>query len=237
MHVVVVCRALSACWLIAFAILGGIKQEVPWLAMGVSGEGCKATNATLESLPTWPSPQRFPEVGCIFAYQAYMNVTLVAVMLMLPYGQVPFFTAAGARTLTGYLCMQLQWNVTAVVARWIAQVVNNGVELSSNPIVNDEIMKRLRLTTRSLSKWQLTELSKKTPYVANYLKTIRASGEILLLSDAWLYTIFIIVPISLALCARKPRPNHGWGETGSIWRSIACRWSCSLPAAKICVCA
>lgn len=104
--VMVMLRSLALLWILGWAINAGIRMTVTTSLLHVSGEGCSNIETKIETLPIFPFPQRWPDVGCILCYQMYHWTTLVAVMILLPYHSVPFISKAGTRTLTCYLFLQ-----------------------------------------------------------------------------------------------------------------------------------
>ena len=56
----------------------------------------------------WPTVDRFPNIGCIFGYQALLCINVLAIVFAMPYGSYRYVSIAGSRTLSGYLFMQVR---------------------------------------------------------------------------------------------------------------------------------
>jgi len=117
-------RILALVWLITMLALAISHDAHPADVFGIHAEGCNAIPTKFETLAPWPSFQRWPDFGCILLFQLYDIVTMVAIMLLLPYRRLPFFTMAGRRTLSAYIFLQAAWTLIACLMRWFALLGN-----------------------------------------------------------------------------------------------------------------
>jgi len=115
-------RFLALSWFVTIISVAICTEQTLVNLAGVDTEGCIDNSPyTIEQLPPWPLVERFPDYFCVIGYDFFVLVTSAAVLLIMPYEYTKFLTKAGGRTLTGYVFMQVQWNVTAFVTRCVAK--------------------------------------------------------------------------------------------------------------------
>ena len=101
-------RFLAIAWLLGLFVIAAATHKSLYSLAGLSGSGCESADVPIGQLPPWPATLRWPQVGCILNYQLLFWPNLLAVLLAMPYDHVPFVTAAGGRTLTGYTFLQVR---------------------------------------------------------------------------------------------------------------------------------
>jgi len=115
-----VVKAVALGYLLGIFVTAVITGDSIAYLAGVGGDGCAAIKEPITTMLPWPAVDRFPNIGCIFGYQALLCINVLAIVFAMPYGSYRYVSLAGSRTLSGYLFMQVQYTLTALVLRGIA---------------------------------------------------------------------------------------------------------------------